>query len=331
MNIFITRRGQLISSALIAFVLVMGVAAIAAGFLGTANRSTPPVKVGYIPITHCIPLYLAIEKGIFARKNMEVELIALPGGPKILEALIAGEVDVGFSNVASVILARNNGIGMLPIAGGALETEANRDHAILVKRDSSISSAADLRGRKIAINSRQNIDHLMMRAYLDKYALTEDDVALVEIPFPRMNAALEGGLVDAIATVEPFATLGVREYNREILTYNYLEVRDRTLVTTFAAMKGNVSRDPALYERFARAIREASEIANRDPVASRSVLPEYTRITPALAEIVGLPYFSPSPDEANMARTEEMMIRHGFIRERTNPAGTMEGGSGAKP
>nr|VFK56770.1 MAG: NitT/TauT family transport system substrate-binding protein [Candidatus Kentron sp. TC] len=312
------QRGRFLS---VAFVLLMGVAIIAAGLFATANRSEPHIRVGYIPITHCIPLYLAIQKGVFARENIRVELIALPGGPKILEALVAGEVDVGFSNVVSVILARNNGIGMRPIAGGAMETEANRDHAILIERGSAISTGADLEGKKIAINSRRNIDHLMIRAYLNKYALTEDDVDLLEIPFPRMNAALEGGLVDAIAAVEPFVTLGVEKYDRKILAYNYLEIRDRTLVTTFAAMEKDLSREPALYEKFARAIKEASDIANRDPEAARSVLPEYAGITPALAEKVGLPYFSLAPGRIDLARTEAMMIEHGFIRRKPDSAG----------
>nr|VFK09526.1 MAG: NitT/TauT family transport system substrate-binding protein [Candidatus Kentron sp. LPFa] len=315
MNISLLRHKRLI---LIAFGLAV---LIAVGSFATKEQSDiDSVKVGYIPITHCLPLYLAIEKGIFERENMQIELIALPGGPKILEALIAGEVDVGFSNVVSVILAKNNGIGMLPITGGAIETNANKDHAILIKKDAAIFSGADLEGRRIAINSRQNIDHLMVMAYLAKYALTEEDVHLVEIPFPRMNAALEGGLVDAIATVEPFITLGRQEYDRKILAYNYVEVRDRTFVATFAAMERNLSRNPARYGKFSRAIEEASRIANRDPKASRSVLPAYTRITPALAEKVGLPYFSPAPDKANMARTREMMIEQGFILPKNESA-----------
>nr|VFK52116.1 MAG: NitT/TauT family transport system substrate-binding protein [Candidatus Kentron sp. TUN] len=322
MNILVTRRRRLVS---VAFILVILVAMIFIGIFSTENKSNlDHIKVGYIPITHCIPLYIAIEKGIFAREGIKVDLIALPGGPKILEALIVGEVDVGFSNVVSVILARSNGIKMLPIAGGAIETNANKDHAILIKKDSAISSAIDLKGKKIAINSRQNIDHLMIKAYLDKHALTESHVNLVEIPFPRMNAALEGGLVDAIATVEPFITLGFKEYNRKILTHNYIEVRDRTFVTTFAVMERNLQSNPSRYKRFSRAIKEASKIANHDADISRSVLPAYTGITPSLAEDVGLPYFSPLPDKTNIIQTEEMMITQGFIRQNTDLVSELE-------
>nr|VFK37798.1 MAG: hypothetical protein BECKTC1821D_GA0114238_100265 [Candidatus Kentron sp. TC] len=48
----------------------------------------------------------------------------------------------------------------------------------------------------------------MVIAYLAEHALTKDDIDWLEIPLPRMNAALERGLPDAIATVEHCAILG---------------------------------------------------------------------------------------------------------------------------
>jgi NitT/TauT family transport system substrate-binding protein len=157
------------------------------------SEQTPPpadspakLRVGYIPVTHCLPLYCALHEGYFTDRNLEVELVSLPGGAKILEALAAKDIDVGFSNVVSLILARSEGLPFVSFTGGPVEDASHRDHALLVRSDSPIQSVSELRGKTLAINSRRNIDHLMILLLLQEHGLTEKDVTIVEVPFPRM-------------------------------------------------------------------------------------------------------------------------------------------------
>lgn len=282
-----------------------------------ANAVTK-LRVGYIPVTHCLPLYVAIEQGYFAKERIEVELIPLAGGATILEALAAREVDIGFSNVVSPILARSQGLPFVAFTGGPVEDSEHKDHAIMVRADSAIDNVAALRGMKIAINTRRAIDHLMILLLLRKNGLSENDVTLVEVPFPRMLGALSSNAVDAIATAEPFITLGIQAETARVLVWNYVEVRPETYVSTYVANE-NFLRDKAdVVERFKRALAAGTEKVRNDPQLSREVLTQFTSLTPDVASKVGLPRFEPELDRANLLETLQELRATGILEQDVN-------------
>ena len=276
------------------------------------------IRVGYIPVTHCIPLYIAQEDGLFAKAGLDVELVPLPGGPKILEALSSGDIQFGFSNVASVILARSQGRPILAITGGPLETINNRDHAIMVSLNSPIMLATDLKGKKIAINSRRNIDHLMIILYLEKLGLSESDVELIEVPFPRMEATVAAGTVDAVATAEPFITMGIQHKVLRVLDWNYVAVRKKTFVSTYAVNEHYQNKNNAVVAKFVQVIGQASEIANTDAKRARNSLLSFTKITQEVANDVSLPYFLPDIDIDNVGETETLLQQTGLLDKVVN-------------
>jgi NitT/TauT family transport system substrate-binding protein len=85
------------------------------------SKKSNTLKVGYIPIADCAQLYVAMEKGYFIDENLNIELLNLPGGAKILEALAGNSVDIGYSNVVSLILARDSGLDFVSLTGGPIE------------------------------------------------------------------------------------------------------------------------------------------------------------------------------------------------------------------
>jgi NitT/TauT family transport system substrate-binding protein len=99
---------------------------------------TNTVKVGYIPIVNCSSIFIAQEKGYFQDNGLDIELISSIGGQKIMNALAKGEVDIGFSNVASTIFGFDDGSEFVSIVGGAMQDKTCPVHAIFVLQDSSI-------------------------------------------------------------------------------------------------------------------------------------------------------------------------------------------------
>jgi NitT/TauT family transport system substrate-binding protein len=75
---------------------------------------------------------------------------------------------------------------------------------IMVRKESTYRTFADLKGKRIAIPSRFAVDHLFVRRLMKEQGLQSSDVTLVEIAPPDMPAALLANAVDAYATGEPF-------------------------------------------------------------------------------------------------------------------------------
>ncbi len=74
------------------------------------------VRVGYIRIVNCSAIFIAHDNGYFRQEGLEVELIPLVGGEKIMTALRESKVEIGFSNVASTIFGFDDGAKFVSIS-----------------------------------------------------------------------------------------------------------------------------------------------------------------------------------------------------------------------
>ena len=84
-----------------------------------------------------------------------------PSGPPLLEALNVGAIDFGNTGEAPPIFAQAAGA---PLVYVAYEPPAPKGEAILVPKDSSLKSVADLKGKKVALNKGSNVHYLLVKA-----------------------------------------------------------------------------------------------------------------------------------------------------------------------
>jgi sulfonate transport system substrate-binding protein len=123
-----------------------------------------------------------------------------PGGPQLFEAFKAGAVDFGHTGEAPPIFAQAAGAPFLYIG---YSPEGPKAEAFLVPKDSPITTVADLKGKKIALNKGSNVHYLVVRA-LEKAGLKYADVELVFLPPADGRAAFEKGTIDAWVIWDPY-------------------------------------------------------------------------------------------------------------------------------
>jgi NitT/TauT family transport system substrate-binding protein len=230
---------------------------------------TNKMRVGYIPIVNCAAIFIARDLGYFQQEGINVELTPLIGGEKIMTALKAGEVDVGFSNVASTIFGFDEGAEFVSIVGGAAQDATCPVHGIFVRADSSIQTVADLENTKIAVNTSRAIDEVMLPPLVIKYGADPTNIQFVPIPFPQMFAALKNGDVDAVVQIEPFVTIGNADASLRRISYNYIELQPVTEISSMVAMQSWVELYPKQMQAFRRSIIAAAEFANNHSQATR--------------------------------------------------------------
>jgi NitT/TauT family transport system substrate-binding protein len=245
------------------------------------------VRLGYIPLVDLAGLYLALDRGYFAAENLEIELTSMSGGATILPAVASGSLDIGFSNVLSAILARAGGFDVTIIAHVENEDAASRTHRLIVRRDAPIQSARDLEGKTIAVNTYNNIEHLMTQKWLERNGLDPTHVRFVELAFPEMPPALVQKQVDVLVTSEPYGTIALTQGGRT-LAEPYVEIVPETAVASFVTTERWARAHPDLVRRFVRAYARGAEEAEKNPDAQRAVIPKYTRLAPELVQQIRL-------------------------------------------
>src|SRR5438552_5308276 len=198
-------------------------------------------KLGDMKIVDNAAMFMAMEKGFFKAEGLEIEPVPMAGGAVIVQGVTSGDLQFGWTNVISLYQAHVEGFDFKLVAGGATNVKGtNESHAIQVLKSSPIKSAKDLEGKTIAVNTLNNIVHLMAMAWIDKNGANSGKVKFVEVPFPQMEAALGAGKIDAISIHEPFATAAVQKGQTRGLSNPWRDVMPKFLIASwFASEKWN--------------------------------------------------------------------------------------------
>ena len=102
------------------------------------HAQTVKLRVSTIPIIDTAPMQAAIAKGFFAEQGLEVDTTPTAGGAAGLPALAAGQVQITFSNIISIVLGAKQGLGFEVIAAGSGTGDTTPDLAAMVAKPGSI-------------------------------------------------------------------------------------------------------------------------------------------------------------------------------------------------
>jgi sulfonate transport system ATP-binding protein len=124
-------------------------------------------------------------------------------GPPIVEALSAGQVDIGNVGSTPPIFGAANRTNFRAVAAARLRNGA--DNSIVVAGDSDIRSVRDLKGKSVAVG-RASSGHGALLLALRRAGLGPSDVKIVFLPPADALAAFKSGRTDALSGWQPFTT-----------------------------------------------------------------------------------------------------------------------------
>jgi len=150
----------------------------------------------------------------FQSKGINLEWIEFPAGPPLFEALNAGSIDLGHAGDSPPLFAQAANI---PFVYFAVSSSSPDSSGILVKNESPIHRAADLRGRRIGF-AKGTSGHTMVLLYLEKNGMTLSDVTPVYLPPADGRAALESDHIDAWAVWDPYLAMAQQAGGYRALT-----------------------------------------------------------------------------------------------------------------
>jgi NitT/TauT family transport system substrate-binding protein len=160
------------------------------------------------------PFYIAYDRGFFRDEGLDVDLIVLDSGAKVIAPLGTGELDVG-SGALSV------GFWNALLRGVKFRIVADRGHAepgylyqtVFMRKDlidsGQFKSLKDLKGKRMGF-AAQGVTSLSLLNEAAKFAgLRFDDMTPVYLSFPQQIAALQNKALDGSLLIEPQATVAV--------------------------------------------------------------------------------------------------------------------------
>ena len=271
-------------------------------------------KLGYMKIVDNAAMFVAMDKGFFKAEGLELETVPMAGGAVIVQGVTSGDLQFGWTNVISLYQAYVEGFDFKLIAGGATNVRgSNETHAIIVGKGSPIKSAKDLEGKTVAVNTLNNIVHLMAMAWVDKNGGSSRKIKFVEIPFPQMEPALVAGKVDAISVQEPFAAVAAHKPETRVLSNPWGDVVPKFLIASWFASEKWIQKNKSTAQAFVRAINRGIDAIHADKDGARAAMIKWAGLNPDMVGKIGLPLFEKTVNEKDIQATIDLTVKYKLI------------------
>ncbi|HEX2933678.1 MAG TPA: ABC transporter substrate-binding protein, partial [Candidatus Binatia bacterium] len=261
-------------------------------------QSRPKIVVGYASMSSvATTLWVAQEKGFFAKNGLDVQSVFIPGSPTLIASINTGDVHMAYTGGTATLGAAVGGLDMKIIAAFA-----NFIQNDLVVRP-EIKTAADMKGKRIGVTSIGGTGWMSTMLALEQIGLVpeRDKISLAAFGDQRViSQALETG------TLQGGALAGVFSRRLKRLGYNFLaEVEKIPLVGTSVVVKAEyLSSHAAMVRSALRALIEGhgyvlnpanktavievmtKKLGVTDPVAANDGYDDYVRRTDKKAFVV---------------------------------------------
>ena len=248
----------------------LAMAALFGAAAGTAAQAQDVVRLGNLKFAH----YGAVSyiKEIAPKCGIKVEEHMFAKGLDVMQAIIAGELDVGTTASEAAISGRAGGAPIYVVAGFA------KGGARLVSRaDLKLKTVKELKGKKVGV-TRGGIQEVLLLAELQQNGLSVSDrpgkdVQEVLLAYADLNQALLGKNIDAMMNSEPQSSQAINKgYGSEIIKpYDTpIGAPVRTMVMTEKFYK----EQRPLAEKFMRCFVEATRTFIDQPAVAEKYVRE---------------------------------------------------------
>jgi ABC-type nitrate/sulfonate/bicarbonate transport system substrate-binding protein len=280
----------------------------------------PPEKISIAitPWPASAPLYIAHEKGYFKDEGLEATLESHESGPLAFDAMLSGKYDIAGAADTPIARAAVNGRRFAVVA---TICEIERPIQVIARKDRGISSADDLRGKRVGLVSGSAAE-FFLHIYLTTHHIDPAEVRATSLDPAKVVNALTRGDVDAVSTWAPH-TIEAREKlgdNAQILHDPGLY----KMTWNIAARREFAEEYPGRIKKFLRAVVRANRFIEEHPEEARAITARKIGAAGALYEREWQDYsFSTTLDQSLIENLEDQarwMIKReaGAVRETPN-------------
>jgi ABC-type nitrate/sulfonate/bicarbonate transport system substrate-binding protein len=257
-------------------------------------------------------VYIAKDRGLFAKYGLIVESIYIPGGSTNVQVLVSGNLDLSQLSGAPGVAANLEGADIVYFA--SLLDKLNYQ---LIARP-EIKSTEQLKGKKFAVSRYGSSADFGMRAMLKRVGVDPvKEATILQIgDEPARIAAIKSGNVDGTVVNAPFGIEAERLKLNVIADSVKMDIP--FFNTGLLGSKRFLDRQDARVMNFLRAYLEAIKVMKTERDYAIKALAQFTRVQNLKAVQEGYDYFNNQLPAVPYPSVEAMQAVVAQIAE-TNP------------
>lgn len=330
--------------------LLLTILAMLAGCAASASPTTgaptgqaldmTPVKIrfGYPTGISFPTLFVARDRGFFAKENLTIEEVLMGDSGAVNDALATANLDMGQTTPTTSVLAIVKGAKSIMVSGFeyAFIDKSGRSWEtsyVVVRSGEGINKMTDLKGKKVATTSLAGTSNYTLRAYMLANKIDPDkDMTILPVPREQLPGALMQKLVDAaILGVDGYVQVQKQGKVDVIGNQTSLMNLDMDLSATVGVNNDFLTKNPDAVVRFLRAFIQArqwmaEDVSKNDGKALMDVVGRAMKYSPEQEKSVYETrggYYGKELDFVNLldiptrviTRNFEILKLNGFIKQ----------------
>lgn len=225
------------------------------------------VNIGYFNnVTHAQALLIKANQTLEESMgdDVNVKWTAFNAGPAEVEALFAGDIDIGYIGPVPAITANVKSNGDIQILSGVTKGGA----ILITGKDSGIDNISDLSGKNVSIPQIGNTQHLCLLHLLAENNMSPTtsggDVTVSAVSNADVANTMDRGDIDAALVPEPWGATLLEQGAELLLDYDEIYLNGQYDVAVVVVRKEFLDEHPDLVEKFLEAHEDATQIINND-------------------------------------------------------------------
>lgn len=290
----------------------MAVAVLMAGSAGADGLA--PVKLGINKLGAMTNVWFAERSGMFKKNGLDLEIVEIPMTSQSIQVLQSKSVDIVLQIPGTAMVAKEQGFDLVLV--GQNETAGTTppvSNAILVPEKSTISTMAELKGKRLGTASPRGQAFAAVKELLQRAGISIDDVQMVEAPFTSHADLLRSGQVDAVVALNPYTTQITKAGWGRPLSWYMIETIPDQPVGAWWALRSWAEQHPQEIAAFQKTVKESHDYMNADPERAKKLISEYSGLDFELVDDMPLISWKSEIDPKVWQALVDMMHRQGEL------------------
>jgi len=272
------------------------------------------LTVAFIPVTCHLTCPVTDYASKTSTTGTSFDAMRFSEFPTIVEAMKAKSLLAGFLTVPLAMKMREQGA---PVKIACL---GHRDGSqLVVRKESTARDLRDMRGKTIAIPSPFSNENFFINKLMNDQGVKPDEINLVVLPPPDMNAALAGGSIDGFIVAEPFCGKAELDGYGRVLYYAK-DIWPNYISCALVVHEDLIRDQPGVVADLVRGIAESGEWTDRNREQAATLVTPYFRQDEKLLRYVltqpgdRVTYRNLDPTDAELERIRDMGASLGFLK-----------------
>lgn len=238
--------------------------------LPVSGNAQTKIEIGYMPILPVSQLFVAVEKGWLSDAGIEFKLVQFQNGPAMVQALLAGQLDVAHFGIGPAMVARAKGADIKVVAASIKEQISFISLKELAPYFDGDATTAFKRfradkGRKAVVTTFPvgSVPQTVLQNWLiNVLNADQGDIEIIYQGQAQVQQSLATGAVDAAAILEPIVTNILKSVDGASVIAKGSQMFAGQPGAVLAVREGLIAQHPDVVKALVDAHARATDILN---------------------------------------------------------------------